>query len=42
MPQTMRAIRKLEPRPGLLIDEVPIPRPGDDEVLVQVEAASVC
>lgn len=38
----MRAVRKLEPRPGLRIDEVPIPRPGDDEVLVQVEAASVC
>src|SRR5438876_9973572 len=42
MPETMRAVRKLEPRPGLRIDEVPIPEPGDDEVLVQVEAASVC
>src|SRR5947209_2176664 len=42
MPETMRAVRKLEPRPGLRIDEVPIPRPGDDEVLVRVEAASVC
>src|SRR5438067_6656641 len=42
MPEMMRAVRKLEPRPGLRIDEVPIPEPGDDEVLVQVEAASVC
>jgi threonine 3-dehydrogenase len=42
MPQTMRAIRKPEPRPGLRIEEVPVPRHGDDEVLVQVEAASVC
>ena len=38
----MRAIRKLEPRPGLRLDEVPVPQPGEDEVLVQVEAASVC
>jgi threonine 3-dehydrogenase len=42
MPQTMKAIRKPEPRPGLRIDEVPVPTPGDGEVLVQVEAASVC
>src|SRR6266516_2798405 len=42
MPRTMRAIRKVEPRPGLRLDEVPVPQPGEDEVLVQVEAASVC
>lgn len=42
MGQTMRAIRKLEAAPGLTLDEVPVPVPGDDEVLVQVEAASVC
>src|ERR1051326_2062750 len=42
MPETMRAIRKLEPAPGLRLVEIPVPRPGDDEVLVRVEAASVC
>src|SRR5437764_7044302 len=42
MPRTMRAVRKVEPQPGLRIEEVPVPQPGEDEVLVQVEAASVC
>lgn len=42
MPETMRAIRKVERAPGLRLEEVAIPRPGADEVLVQVEAASVC
>jgi threonine 3-dehydrogenase len=39
---TTWAIRKVERGPGLVLDEVPVPRPGDDEVLVRVEAASVC
>ena len=38
----MWAIRKPAPGPGLLLDEVPVPVPADDEVLVRVEAASVC
>src|SRR5437016_13967540 len=42
MRRAMRAIRKVEPKPGLRIEEVPVPQPGEDEVLVQVEAASVC
>src|SRR5690348_18282423 len=42
MAQTMRAIRKVEAGPGLRLEEVPVPVIGDDEVLVQVEAASVC
>lgn len=42
MAETMQAIRKLEPAPGLTLTEMPIPEPGDDEVLVMVEAASVC
>src|SRR5438034_9257780 len=37
MPRTMRAVRKVEPRPGLRLDEVPVPQPGEDEVLVRVE-----
>jgi threonine 3-dehydrogenase len=42
MAETMWALRKPEAAPGLALEEVPVPRPGDDEVLVQVEAASVC
>jgi threonine 3-dehydrogenase len=38
----MRAVRKLARGPGLELDEVPVPPCGDDEVLVEVEAASVC
>ena len=38
----MRAVRKRGPEPGLVLDEVPVPTPGPDEVLVQIEAASIC
>jgi threonine 3-dehydrogenase len=38
----MRAIRKRESAPGLVLDEVPVPTPGADEVLVRIEAASIC
>ena len=40
--ETMRAIRKRESGPGLTLDEVPVPTPGPDEVLVRIEAASIC
>ena len=36
----MWAIRKPRAAPGLALEEVPVPAPGDDEVLVRVEAAS--
>ena len=38
----MWALRKLRSEPGLVLEEVSRPRPGPDEVLVQVEAASLC
>ncbi|MGZ4482403.1 MAG: L-threonine 3-dehydrogenase [Gaiellales bacterium] len=38
----MRAIRKVAPERGLVLDEVAVPEIGEDEVLVQVEAASIC
>ena len=38
----MWAIRKLRAEPGLVLDETPVPSVGDDEVLVRVEAASLC
>jgi threonine 3-dehydrogenase len=40
--ERMWAIRKERSEPGLTLAEVPIPVPGPDEVLVEVEAASVC
>jgi threonine 3-dehydrogenase len=42
MPETMRAIRKPERAPGLVVEEIPVPVAGPSEVLVRVEAASVC
>ena len=39
---SMLALRKLGREPGLRLVEVPIPAPAADEVLVEVEAASVC
>jgi threonine 3-dehydrogenase len=38
----MRALVKEEAAPGAAIREVPVPTPGEGEVLVLVEAASVC
>jgi len=38
----MRAIRKRESAPGLTLEEVPVPTPAADEVLVRIEAASIC
>src|SRR5919106_2430526 len=39
---TMRALVKEAAAPGAQIREVPVPRPGPGELLVRVEAASVC
>ena len=39
----MRAIRKLRPEKGLtLCDDVPVPAVGPHDVLIQIEAASIC
>jgi threonine 3-dehydrogenase len=38
----MLALRKAAPQKGLTLDEIPVPTPADDEVLVEVETASVC
>lgn len=42
MQATMWAVRKERPAPGLDLVEVPVPAIRSDEVLVRVEAASVC
>ena len=38
----MLALRKAAPEKGLRLEEIPVPVPGADEVLVEVETASVC
>jgi threonine 3-dehydrogenase len=38
----MRALRKVGRETGAELVEIPIPAPGDDEVLVQVHGASIC
>src|SRR5438552_2289852 len=38
----MRALRKVEAGPGARLEDVPIPSPDPGEVLIQVEAVSIC
>jgi len=38
----MKALRKVRPEAGAELAEVPVPTPGPGEVLVEVEAASIC
>jgi threonine 3-dehydrogenase len=38
----MRALRKVEAGPGARLDDVPVPEPGPGEVLIEVQAASIC
>ena len=38
----MRALVKAKPEPGLWMQEVPLPEPGDGEVLIRVHKTSIC
>ncbi len=40
--ETMRALAKTKPGPGAELIERPVPTPGDGEVLLRVDAASIC
>jgi threonine 3-dehydrogenase len=42
MSKTMQAVVKAKAAPGIELHEVPIPSPGPGQVLVKVQAASVC
>jgi threonine 3-dehydrogenase len=42
IPRTMRALVKTRPEPGAELLEVPVPHPGPGEVLIRVEATSLC
>jgi propanol-preferring alcohol dehydrogenase len=41
-PNTMQALRVHGPHTGLALDEIPVPTPGDDQVLLRVLACGVC
>lgn len=40
--KTMRAIAKLQPRVGVELTEVPVPRPGINDVLIKIKKTSIC
>ena len=42
LPAIMRALRKTEPAPGARLREIAVPSPGPGEVLIKVDAASIC
>ena len=42
IPSTMRALVKSKREPGLWMEEVPVPDIGINDVLIQVERASIC
>lgn len=42
VPNTMQALRVHGPQTGLSLDEVPVPTPGNDELLLRVLACGVC
>jgi threonine 3-dehydrogenase len=42
IPSTMRALVKASPTAGAELRDVPVPVPGDGELLIRLEAASLC
>ena len=42
IPRTMRALVKTRPEPGAALLEVPVPHPGPGELLIRLEAVSLC
>jgi threonine 3-dehydrogenase len=42
IPRTMRALVKVRPEAGAELREVPVPRPGPGEILIRLEAVSLC
>ena len=39
---TMKALVKRAPEPGIWLESVPIPKPGTNEVLIEVEKTAIC
>ncbi len=41
-PQTMKALVKRNPEPGIWMERVPVPEPGPNEVLIRLEMTAIC
>ena len=42
MSNLMKALVKARPEPGLWMDEVPVPEPGPNDVLIKVKKSAIC
>jgi len=42
MPKMMRALVKSRAEPGLWLDEVPVPEPGINDVLIEIHKTAIC
>ncbi len=42
LPQTMRALVKAKPEPGIWIGQEPVPAPRHDEVLIKIKRTAIC
>ena len=42
MSRTMRALVKREAAPGIWMEQVPVPEPGTNEVLIRLEKTAIC
>ena len=40
--ETLKALVKRKPEPGLWLEEVPVPEVGDDDVLIRIKKTSIC
>ena len=40
--QTMPALVKAKPEPGLWLEEVPVPEPGINDVLIKIHKTAIC
>ncbi len=42
MSETMKALVKSKPEPGLWLEDVPVPEPGINDVLIRIEKTAIC
>ena len=42
MAERMKALVKAKPEPGIWMDEVPVPEPGPNEVLIKIRKTAIC
>ena len=42
IPKTMKALVKAKPEVGLWMEEVPVPEPGPNDLLIKIKKAAIC